>query len=250
MSLNPFNFGRKYNAAWNALMAWYTFHQIPDEQKLQAIETMLTIESSIVGRAVTLDDLARSMTVEQVFYFMSLALGHLGIRPALGDEGWFEVKEPRKDTDGFEAVLGSTRDSLEKEHGVRIKYPFDLSSIANCYQNSSSDIQDDTSQEEVVRGDTKVGDAEEEPVNPSGTRLPDPDKNIHASAARWAISHIEKHFGSLDDLPDELANLVVNACYFNCVAELVQGECIDIFYLPEPGSVAYRMMQKRGEIAS
>ena len=117
-ALNPFTFSRKQYAAWNALMAAYTFDQLSSEQKQQVIDKVVEIESSILGRPVSFIEIAANLTEAQRNHFFSLAMMNVEIRPALGNELWFEVKNPHTDLLNGEEVLASTKHKLEKQFGV------------------------------------------------------------------------------------------------------------------------------------
>lgn len=124
-AFNPFTFSRKYYAAWNALMAAYTLDQLSDDQKEQVMDKALEIESTVLRRPVMFLEIAAKMTKAQQYHLFSLALMNLGIRPALGTDLWFEVKNPHVDLRNAEEVMASTKHKLEKQFGV--EFP-DLSS--------------------------------------------------------------------------------------------------------------------------
>ena len=115
---NPFTFPRKYYAAWNALMAAYTFEQLSPDQKQQVMSKIEEIESSVLRRPVLFIEVVANMTGAQLNHLFSLAMMNLGIRPALGNDLWFEVKNPHVDLLNGEAVLASTKHKLEKQFGV------------------------------------------------------------------------------------------------------------------------------------
>lgn len=117
-ALNPFTFSTKYYAAWNALMAAYTFERLPPEQKQQVIDKVVEIESSILRRPVPFNEIVGNLSKAQLNHFFSLAMMNVSIRPALGTDLWFEVKNPHVDLLGGEEVLASTRHKLEKQFGV------------------------------------------------------------------------------------------------------------------------------------
>ena len=114
-SLNPFTFSRKSSAAWNALMAAYTFDRLPEEKKREVMDKVVEIESSVKGRPVTV-----LASTAQRYYFFSLAMMNLGIVPALGKDLWHEVKNPYTDILGADEIIASTKHQLEKQYGVEI----------------------------------------------------------------------------------------------------------------------------------
>lgn len=120
-ALNPFTYSRKYHAAWNALMASYTFEQLPKEKKQQVIDKAVEIESSVKRRPVTLTEIVANMSPAQRYHLFSLAMMNCGIRPALGDELWFEVKNPHVDLLNAEGVIWDIKNQLEKK--FRVKFP-------------------------------------------------------------------------------------------------------------------------------
>lgn len=117
-ALNPFSFSKKYYAAWNALMAAYTFDQLSSDQKQQVIQKVEEIESSVLRRPIMFIELVANLSSAQLNHFFSLAMINLGIRPALGKELWFEVKNPCMDLVNAEEILASTKHKLEKQFGV------------------------------------------------------------------------------------------------------------------------------------
>lgn len=117
-ALNSFTFSRKYYAAWNALMAAYTFNQLSVEQKQQVLRKVIEIESSVRKRAVSWLEIASSLSEAGRYQLFALAMMNLGIRPALGSELWFEVKNPHVDQLGASEILASTRHKLQKQFGV------------------------------------------------------------------------------------------------------------------------------------
>jgi hypothetical protein len=54
----------------------------------------------------------------RLHHLYSLAMMNLGIRPALGADLWFEVKNPHVDLLNGTEVLASTKHKLEKQFGV------------------------------------------------------------------------------------------------------------------------------------
>lgn len=115
---NPFSFPRKYQAAWNALMAAYTFEHLSTEQRRMVLDKAIEIESSVMGRPVTTLEITASLTEAQLYHLYSLAMMNLGIRPAIGDDLWYEVKNPHVDLLNAEEVIASTQHQLEKKYAV------------------------------------------------------------------------------------------------------------------------------------
>ena len=120
-ALNPFTFSRKYYAAWNALMAAYTFEQLSDERKQQVLDKVEEIESSMRRRPVTLLEITAKMSEAAKYHLFSLAMMNLEIRPVLGTELWYEVKNPHVDLLNAGDVLASTKHKLEKQY--RVEFP-------------------------------------------------------------------------------------------------------------------------------
>lgn len=120
-ALNPFTFSRKYYAAWNALMAAYTFEHLPDDQKQQVIDRVVEIECSVLRRPTTFLEIVANCSEAQLNHLFSLAMINLRIRPALGTDLWFEVKNPHVDLLNGEEVLASTKHKLEKQ--FRVEFP-------------------------------------------------------------------------------------------------------------------------------
>ena len=117
-ALNPFTYSTKYYAAWNALMAAYTFEQLSLEQQQQVKDKTVEIESSMMRQPMTFADVSSNLSKVQLNHLFSLAMMNLSIRPVLGTELWFEVKNPHVDLLRGEEVIASTRHKLEKQFGV------------------------------------------------------------------------------------------------------------------------------------
>lgn len=117
-ALNPFTFSTKYYAAWNALMAAYTFERLSSEEKQQIRDKVVEIELSVMRRPMTFADISSNLSRAQLNHLFSLAMMNVGIRPALGSDLWFEVKNPHVDLLRAEEVIASTRHKLEKQYGV------------------------------------------------------------------------------------------------------------------------------------
>jgi hypothetical protein len=116
--LNPMGFGRKNTCAWNTLMAAYTFPQLRADKQRRVRDKVLEIHSAVNRQDLEFKELAELMGPIGISYFMSLAMMNLRIAPALGNKGWFRVKNPFMDTLGVEEFLPITRKQLEQEHGV------------------------------------------------------------------------------------------------------------------------------------
>jgi hypothetical protein len=117
-AINPFAFSKKYYAAWNALMAAYTFQQLPSDQKQQVMDKVVEIESSVFRRPIMFIEIVEKMNEAQLNHLFSLAMMNLDIRPALGTELWFEVNNPHVDLLNADGILTSTRHKLQKQFGV------------------------------------------------------------------------------------------------------------------------------------
>lgn len=65
-------------------------------------------------------EITANLSDAQLNHLFSLAMMNLGIRPALGNELWFEVKNPHIDLLNGEELLASTKHQLEKQFGVKI----------------------------------------------------------------------------------------------------------------------------------
>src|SRR5712691_11434202 len=135
-ALNPFTFRRKHEAAWNALMAAYTFELLAPEVRRLVIQKVKEIETSVRRRPVTFLEIVSHTTEAQRCHLFSLALMNLGIRPALGKDLWFEVRNPHVDLLDADEIITSTRHKLQKQFGV--DFP-DLGS--NGRENPQPDVQ-------------------------------------------------------------------------------------------------------------
>ena len=119
--VNPFAFfafSKKYYAAWNALMAAYTFEHLSPEQKQQVMDKAVEIESDVHRRPVIFIEIVSNFNEAQLNHLFSLAMMNVSIRPAIGNEQWFEVKNPHIDLLNGAGVLAFTKRKLEKQFGV------------------------------------------------------------------------------------------------------------------------------------
>ncbi|MBI3044196.1 MAG: hypothetical protein HYY78_15355 [Betaproteobacteria bacterium] len=121
-ALNPFSTGKKHQAAWNALMASYTFLNL-DAPRQQLV---LSRASDIVENQMrkTLDDVREKNGRVIFLNIIVYALGEEGIEPALGNEKWFWIKNPFVECIGAEEVIEEQRAQLERKYGVRIDIDF------------------------------------------------------------------------------------------------------------------------------
>jgi len=117
-ALNPFTYRRKYEAAWNALMAAYTFETLTSEQKQQVIDLCEVIESSVLNRPVTFLEIVVHLNEAQRYHLFSLAMMNLEIRPALGSNLWCEVRNPHIDLLDENEIILSTKHQLERKFHV------------------------------------------------------------------------------------------------------------------------------------
>jgi hypothetical protein len=117
-ALNPFTFRRKHEAAWNALMAAYTFELLAPEVRRLVIQKVEEIETAVRQRPITFLEIVSHTTEAQRCHLFSLALMNLGIRPALGKDLWFEVRNPHVDLLDEDEIIASTRHQLQKKFGV------------------------------------------------------------------------------------------------------------------------------------
>jgi hypothetical protein len=69
-------------------------------------------------RPVTLLEITAKMSEAAKYHLFSLAMMNLEIRPVLGTELWYEVKNPHVDLLNAGDVLASTKYKLEKQYGV------------------------------------------------------------------------------------------------------------------------------------
>ncbi len=117
-ALNPFSYRHKYEAAWNALMAAYTFEELSSEQKNEVLRLCEKIESSALGRPVTYLEIVSHLSNPQKYHLFSLAMMNLEIRPALGNKQWFKVRNPHTDLLNAKEVILFTKQQLEKEFHI------------------------------------------------------------------------------------------------------------------------------------
>lgn len=115
---NPFKFSSKSNAAWNSLMAAYTFELLSSEIKQQLMDKIVEIESSALRRPVMFIEIVTHMSEAQLNHFYSLAMINIGIRPAIGNDLWFEVKNPHFELVNCEEIMAFTKLKLEKQFKV------------------------------------------------------------------------------------------------------------------------------------
>ncbi len=99
-------------------MAAYTFELLAPEVRRLVIQKVEEIETSVRRRPVTFLEIVSHTTEAQRCHLFSLALMNLGIRPALGKNLWFEVRNPHVDLLDEDEILASTRHQLQKQFGV------------------------------------------------------------------------------------------------------------------------------------
>lgn len=117
-ALNPFSYQHKCEAAWNALMAAYTFELLSSEQKDQVLTQCEVIESSLLHRPVNYLEVVAHLNNAQKYHLFSLAMMNLEIRPALGSKPWHKVRNPNADLLDAKEVILYTKQQLEKEFHV------------------------------------------------------------------------------------------------------------------------------------
>lgn len=116
--LSRFTFPRKYYAAWNALMAAYVFEQLSLDQKQQVMDKAVEIEASALGRPIEYNEIVENLNRAQLNYLLSMAFISLGIRPALGRDPWYEVKNPHVAVNINKNVVTTIKRKLEKQYNV------------------------------------------------------------------------------------------------------------------------------------
>lgn len=119
-ALNPFSYRRKSEAAWNAIMAAYTFELLSSEQKDLIMAQCETIESSLLHRPISYLEIVSHLNNAQKYHLFSLAMMNLGIRPALGSGQWHKVRNPNVDLLDAKEVILYTKQQLEKEFLIDI----------------------------------------------------------------------------------------------------------------------------------
>ena len=116
-------FGRRPQAAWNALMGAYTFRHLDAAQKQRVLDRVRDI----------LGDRQFNRTIENVLNdsgrivflnFLVYGLGEEGIHPLLGKESWFWINNPFVECMGAEEVLEQQIQKIEKKHSVTLDLDF------------------------------------------------------------------------------------------------------------------------------
>ena len=118
--LNPFTYGRKYKAAWNALMASYTFMHLTEAQQYLVLSRVRVILEGQLNQ--TIEDVLKHHGRIVFLNFMVYGLSEEGIPPALGSMDWIWIKNPFVGCIGVEDILEFQKQHLEREYGVQ----FDL----------------------------------------------------------------------------------------------------------------------------
>jgi hypothetical protein len=109
-------------AAWNALMASYTFLRLTAPEQHLVLGRVRDIVETQLGR--TVEDLMNRNGRIVFLNFLVYGLGEEGIKPALGDQTWFWIKNPFTECVGADEVLDSLRQQLERKHGVQFNIEF------------------------------------------------------------------------------------------------------------------------------
>lgn len=117
-----FSFGKKHQAAWNALMASYTFLNLDaPRQHLVLARAKDIVEGQMRS---TLDELRSRNDFVLFMNVLVYALGEEGIQPALGHDQWHWIKNPFVDCIGANEVLNSQKQQLERKYGVTFDTEF------------------------------------------------------------------------------------------------------------------------------
>jgi hypothetical protein len=109
-------------AAWNALMASYTFLRLTAPEQHLVLGRVRDIVETQLGR--TVEDLMNRNGRIVFLNFLVYGLGEEGIKPALGDQTWFWIKNPFVGCIGAEEVLDNLKRQLERKHGVHFDIEF------------------------------------------------------------------------------------------------------------------------------
>jgi len=118
-TLNPLTLGRKQSAAWNVLMAAYTFERLTSSEQKQVKDKVAEMETNMRRTRVTFDEAMERFSTAEKYLFLSLGMNNLGIWPVLGDKYWFKVQNPKMDLLGAESHIETARIVLEEEFGVK-----------------------------------------------------------------------------------------------------------------------------------
>ena len=117
-----FSFGKKHQAAWNALMASYTFlHLDAARQHLVLGRARDTVEGQMRR---TLEEIRDEKGFVIFMNILVYALGEEGVEPALGNEKWHWIKNPFVDCIGADEVLDAQKQQLERKYGVKFDVGF------------------------------------------------------------------------------------------------------------------------------
>jgi len=117
-----FSFGKKHQAAWNALMASYTFLSLDAARQHLVLARARDIVNSQMNR--TLDNVREQNGPIVFLNILVYALGEEGIQPALGNEKWFWIKNPFVECIGANEVIEAQRAQLERKYNVRFNMEF------------------------------------------------------------------------------------------------------------------------------
>lgn len=121
-AMGLFSPGKKYQAAWNALMASYTFINLDAARQHMVLGRVRAILEGQLGRSIK--DILKQNGVVVFLNFLVYGLGEEGIQPALGNEKWFWLKNPFVDCIGANEVVDAERVKLERKYGVKIDMDF------------------------------------------------------------------------------------------------------------------------------
>lgn len=121
-ALNPFTFVQKNQAAWNALMASYTFLHMNEVQQHLVLGRVRDIVEGQLNR--TLEDVLEDGGRIVFLNFLVYGLGEEDIPPALGDENWFWIKNPFVECIGAEEMIDIQKEQLERKYRVQFDIDF------------------------------------------------------------------------------------------------------------------------------
>ena len=119
-ALNPLTFGRKNQAAWNALMGSYTFFRLTAPEQHMVLGAANNLAESKLRR--NLNDIVREKNGQIIFLnFLVYGMRECDIRPLIGGDLWFHLDNPFVACIGVEEVMDFQRRQMEKQYGVKFE---------------------------------------------------------------------------------------------------------------------------------
>lgn len=113
---NPFTFGTKSKVCQNALLAAHTFSLMSEYERDLIRSKVYEIYENTNRKKITYEELIQRISTVGLYYFYSLAMGNLGISPAIRNEMWFHVDHPFRESNRAEDIFPSIKINFQNKY--------------------------------------------------------------------------------------------------------------------------------------